>query len=56
MGLLLVLQNVPLIPHLGVFIAMFMDTLKTFCQFFIILIFFIIGFALSFTVLLGNQV
>ena len=56
MGLLLMLQNVPLIPNLGVFVVMFTDTLKTFTQFLIILVFFIVGFALSFNILIGNQV
>uniref|UniRef100_H2Y8X9 Ion transport domain-containing protein n=1 Tax=Ciona savignyi TaxID=51511 RepID=H2Y8X9_CIOSA len=52
MGLLLFIQK---IPRLGIFVVMFTDILKTFSQFFVVFVFFIFGFALSFTVLLGNQ-
>ena len=53
MGLLLFIQK---IPRLGIFVVMFTDILKTFGQFFIVFAFFIFGFSLSFTILLGNQV
>nr|XP_018668223.2 transient receptor potential cation channel subfamily A member 1 homolog isoform X2 [Ciona intestinalis] len=52
MGLLLFIQK---IPRLGIFVVMFTDILKTFTQFFLVFVFFIFGFALSFTILLGNQ-
>jgi len=53
MGLLLFIQK---IPRLGIFVVMFTDILKTFGQFFIVFAFFIFGFSLSFTILVGNQV
>jgi len=53
MGLLLFIQK---IPRLGIFVVMFTDILKTFGQFFLVFVFFILGFALAFTILLGNQV
>lgn len=53
MGLLLFIQK---IPHLGIFVVMFTDILKTFAQFFLVFVFFILGFALAFYILLGNQV
>ena len=53
MGLLLFIQK---IPRLGIFVVMFTDILKTFGQFFIVFAFFIFGFSLAFTILIGNQV
>jgi len=54
-NLLMMLQKISLIPNLGVFVIMFTNTLKTFLRFLVILIFFIVGFALSFHILAGNQ-
>ena len=44
------------IPRLGIFVVMFIDILRTFAEFFVVFAFFIFGFSLSFTILLGNQV
>ena len=51
--LLLFIQK---IPRLGIFVVMFTDVMWTFAQFFSVFIFFIFGFAFSFSILMGNQV
>ena len=53
---MVLLLHIQMIPKLGIFVAMFTDVLKTFAQFFIVFAFFIVAFALSFHILLGNQV
>uniref|UniRef100_F6UJR3 Transient receptor potential cation channel subfamily A member 1 homolog n=2 Tax=Ciona intestinalis TaxID=7719 RepID=F6UJR3_CIOIN len=53
LGLLLFIQN---FPRFGIFVLMFNDVLWTFASFFAVFVLFILGFALSFYVLLMNQV
>ena len=53
---MVLLLYIEIIPKLGIFVAMFTDVLKTFAEFFIVFAVFVIAFALSFHVLLGNQV
>lgn len=42
-------------PRFGIFVVMFTDILRTFARFFLIFFLFIIGFAISFHMLLQNQ-
>jgi len=51
--LLLFIQK---LPKLGIFVVMFTDVLKTFLEFFIVLLLFTLGFALAFHILFGNRV
>ena len=43
-------------PMYGIYVVMFTDILKTFLKFFPVFVLFIVAFALSFFVLLQNQV
>ena len=43
-------------PKLGIYVVMFTEMFRTFAQFFVVLLLFIIAFGLGFHVLLHNQV
>jgi hypothetical protein len=43
------------LPHLGIYVIMFFDILKTFFKFAVVFIVFIIAFGLGFHILLSNQ-
>lgn len=44
------------LPRFGIYVVMFTHILSTFLQFFIVFILFLVGFALSFYMVLQNQV
>jgi len=44
------------LPKFGIFVVMFTDVLKTFAKFSLFLFLLLLGFALTYSILLGNQV
>jgi len=53
MELILIIRK---LPRFGIYVVMFTHILATFMQFFIVFFLFLIGFAISFYMLLSNQV
>lgn len=53
MNLLLYIQK---IPYLGIYVVMFNDVFKTFVQFSLVFLLFILSFSFTFHILLQNEV